>query len=406
MFGKPIHLFRIFGFDVGIDLSWFLLFMLITWSLAMGLFPFQYPGLAGSTYLMMGVTGALGLFLSIVFHELSHSLVARRFGLTMKGITLFLFGGVAEMPEEPRKPGAEFWMAAAGPASSLVLAAAFLALYRLGQGLEWNGAWTGIIGYLSVVNVALAIFNMVPAFPLDGGRVLRAAIWKATGDPARATRVAASIGAGFGMFLFAFGAVRIISGNLVGGVWWMLIGLFIRSGARSTVTQMNFSRLLKGEKVGGFMNRRPVSVDPAMPVKRLVEDYLYKHNYRNFPVTDGGRLVGCIGIDQVKSLGPHRWEIMRVGEAMSPCPDEAVVDADMPVEQALKRMQESGQSTLLVLEDGRFGGILTTSDILHYLTMRMELEAAERRAPESRAQEEDTRRERPERPGTGEPLPA
>lgn len=380
MFGKPIRLFRIFGFDIGIDLSWFILFMLITWSLALGLFPFQYPDFPFLSYVLMGILGALGLFASIVFHELAHSLVARRFGLTMKGITLFMFGGMSEMPEEPGKPRAEFWMAISGPLSSVALAFAFYGLHRLGMAMDWSEAWNGIIGYLAIVNAFLALFNMVPAFPLDGGRVLRSALWSLTGDFARATRIASGVGSGFGLFLFIFGAVRIIAGNLVGGVWWMLIGLFIRSGARASVAQMTFARILHGETVRNFMNPHPVTVSPNLPLKRLVEEYLYKFNYKFFPVTDEERVVGCIGMPQIKVMTPQEWELRCVGDAMASCPAESLVSADMSVEKALKRMQESGQGTLMIIENGRLLGVITTADILHYLTMKMEIEEAEERA--------------------------
>lgn len=397
MFGKPIHLFRISGFDIRLDASWFVLFFLITFTLALGLFPYQYPGLSFPAYLSMGVIGALGLFASIVFHEVSHSVVARRFGLRMKGITLFMFGGMAEMPEDPRKPAAEFWMAIAGPISSLVLAAAFYGVFSMGAFLAWPGSWNGILGYLALVNVFLAAFNMVPAFPLDGGRVLRSAVWQFTGDYARATRIASAIGSGFGLFFFILGAARIIAGNVVGGVWMMLIGLFIRAGARSTITLMNYARILKDETVRSFMNRHPVTVAPGLPIRDLVDNYLYRHNYKLFPVRDGERVIGCIGLAQVKAMTPQQWDTLKVADAMAACPGEAMIPAETPVEQALKRMQESGQSTLMVVENGEVAGIVTTADILHYLTMKLELEEAEDRAgPETPVT----------RPSAGEPLPA
>jgi Zn-dependent protease/CBS domain-containing protein len=403
MFGKPIRLFRIFGFQVGIDLSWFILFFLITWTLALGLFPYQFPGLPMATYALMGVIGALGLFASIVFHEMSHSLVARRFGLHMKGITLFLFGGVAEMPEEPKGAKAEFWMAIAGPLASVFLAAFFYGLYNAGLAAGWPETWNGIIGYLAIVNLILAIFNMVPAFPLDGGRILRSAVWAATGDFAKATRISSAVGSGFGLFLFIFGAVRILAGNLIGGVWWMLIGLFIRAGARSTVTQLTLSRLLAGETVRDFMNRHPITVRPELPVSALVDDYLYKHTAKAFPVTDGPRVLGCVGVEQVKALRRDRWETSRVEDVMGPCAEDTTVSGDVPVEQALKRMQESGQTSLMVVEGGMLQGVISTGDILHYLSTRAELEKARgREAPRPRPAEEPRR----DRPGAGEPLPA
>jgi Zn-dependent protease/CBS domain-containing protein len=349
------------------------------------------------------VTGALGLFASIVFHEMSHSLVARRFGLHMKGITLFLFGGVAEMPEEPKGAGAEFWMAIAGPLASVFLAAFFYGIYNAGLAAGWPATWNGIIGYLAIVNLILAIFNMVPAFPLDGGRILRSAVWAFTGDFARATRIASAVGSGFGLFLFIFGAVRILTGNLIGGVWWMLIGLFIRAGARSTVTQLTLSRLLAGETVRGFMNRHPVTVRPELPVSALVDDYLYKHPAKAFPVTDGPRVLGCVGVDQVKALRRERWETSRVEDVMGPCAEDTMISGDLPVEQALKRMQESGQTSLMVVEAGTLQGVISTSDILHYLSTKAELEKARGRETPGRRPAEESRHGRP---GEGEPLPA
>ena len=389
MFGKPIRLFRIFGFEVGIDVSWFILFLLVTGSLALGLFPFQFPGLSLSTYVSMGVLGSLGLFFSIVFHELSHSLVARRFGLHMHGITLFLFGGVAEMPEEPRRPGEEFWMAAAGPASSLGLAAILFAVHSLGQSLGWSGIGNGLVGYLALVNLVLAIFNLVPAFPLDGGRVLRSAFWAKTGDFAKATRIAAAAGEGFGVLLFVFGAARILAGNPVGGVWWMLIGLFIRTGARAAATQLTLTRLLKGVKVRAFTERHPIVVPPELPLRSLLDDYLYRYNYRLFPVGEDGNLRGCIGAEQVKTLRPGDWDTLRVRDAMAECPSGAYIDADDLAESALKRMQRDGQPTLLVMDQGRIAGVVNSGDILHFLATRADLEKASSRGR-----------------GAGNPLPA
>ena len=190
MFGKRITLFRLLGFEVKIDASWLIIAVLITWSLARAVFPAYFEGLSGATYILMGIVGALGLFSSIVVHEFSHSLVARRFGLSMKGITLFIFGGVAEMEEEPPTAKAEFFMAIAGPAASVVLGGVLLGITVLGTRYGWPNPVIGVLSYLWTINLVLAAFNLLPAFPLDGGRVLRSALWGFTGRLAWATRIA------------------------------------------------------------------------------------------------------------------------------------------------------------------------------------------------------------------------
>ena len=211
MFGRSLTLFRLFGFHVQADMSWLVLAFLITWSLATGYFPFAFENLPPSLYWWMAVVGAAGLFASLIFHELAHSLVARRFGIPIKGITLFIFGGVAHMEEEPPSPKSEFLMAVAGPLASLLLATAFYAVGESGKILGWPEPLTGIAGYLSFINVVLVIFNMVPAFPLDGGRVLRAALWAWKGDLRWATRLASWFGSGFGIMLMVLGALLIVA---------------------------------------------------------------------------------------------------------------------------------------------------------------------------------------------------
>ena len=219
MFGKRIRLFKLLGFEVRLDLSWIIIAVLVTWSLAKGLFPFLYPDLAPEVYWGMGAAGALGLFASIVFHEFCHSLVARKFGMAMKGITLFIFGGVAEMGEEPPTARAEFLMAVAGPLSSFFLSGVFYFIFQAGLNGDWPEPLNGVLRYLSGINALLAAFNLLPAFPLDGGRILRSILWGTKQDLQWATRISAGIGSGFGIVL-------IISGYLSGFGWrylWRLV---------------------------------------------------------------------------------------------------------------------------------------------------------------------------------------
>lgn len=372
--GKRPGTFRIGGVGIRIHPSWFILAGLITTSLAMGLFPARFPDLSPVAWWGMGLLGAFGLFASILLHELSHTWVARRMGLPIEGITLFLFGGVSELPHEPQKAKVEFWMAIAGPLMSFVLAAVFYGIVYLGRTFGWPDEWMGILAYLSVINLVLGIFNLVPAFPLDGGRVLRSLVWGATGDFAKATRIASAIGAGLGLALVLLGALRMLTGDFMGGLWWVLIGLFIRTAAQSSLQQIAFSRHLSQGHVRDFMNTHPVAVPADLPIRHLVEDYLYKYDYRTFPVTDGERLVGCVGLREVKNLPRESWDMRKVGQVMQACGGANTVAADADVNEALKRMKETGVSPLLVTAGSRLEGVLSARDLMHQMSVRMELE--------------------------------
>jgi Zn-dependent protease/predicted transcriptional regulator len=374
MFGRPVTLFRILGFAVKIDWSWLILGALIVWSLATGWFPYQYKGLARNDYWIMGVFGAVGLFLSIVFHELWHSLVARRFGLNMAGITLFLFGGVSEMTDEPPSPKAEFFLAVAGPASSVVLAAIFIAaglLVRAGGPVTPTSA---ILGYLGYLNLVLAVFNLIPAYPLDGGRVLRAVLWGIWNDLRRATRTASSVGAGLGAGLMFLGVVSFFLGQTIGGIWTFIIGMFVRSAARSSYGQLVVRQALEGARVKQFMAKDPVVVKPDTTIEELVDDFIYKYQFKMFPVVDGGKLLGCVTINQVKTVTRPEWAAHRVGELASACSADNTIGPDADVMAAMAQMQRTGRSRLLVAEGGKLDGIISLKDIMSYISLKMELE--------------------------------
>ena len=234
MFGRRITLFKIFGFAVRLDASWIIIAALVTWSLAAAIFPHTSPGLSAATYWWMGIAGAVGFFASIVVHELCHSLVANHYKLPMKGITLFVFGGVAEMGGEPQSPKIEFLMAIAGPLSSIAIGGLFYGLARGGAGLGWPGEALGVLAYLGWINWLLAVFNLIPAFPLDGGRVLRAAIWHFKGDLMRSTEIASKIGSGFGVLLMAFAIYQLFFGYFIAAIWYFLIGMFLRNASKAS----------------------------------------------------------------------------------------------------------------------------------------------------------------------------
>lgn len=374
MFGRGIPLFKILGFQVKLDASWLILAALVTWSLAAGYFPARHEGLSGTTYLWMGIAGALGLFASIVFHELSHSLVARRYGMKIRGITLFIFGGVAEMEDEPPTAKAEFLMAIAGPIASALLAVLFHVLSDFGERMGMAAPIPAVLGYLSFVNLLLAGFNLVPAFPLDGGRMLRAVLWGWKGDLRWATRIAANAGASFGFGLIAFGLFNIVTGNPVAGVWYMLIGFFVRAAAAGSYSQMQTRKFFQGEPVRRFMVTDPIAAPPGITVHRLVEDYIYRHYHELFPVVEDSRLLGCIGIAEIRHIPRDRWDLVQVFDAMSPAAPENTVDANTDAVEALAIMRRTGNSRLMVVEDGRLAGLVTLKDLLRLIAFKMDLE--------------------------------
>jgi Zn-dependent protease/predicted transcriptional regulator len=376
MFGKSYTLFTLMGFRVRANVSWLFLALLVMWSLAAGFFPAVYPGLEPAVYWAMGLAGMVGLFFSLLFHEFSHSLVARRRGMEISGITLFLFGGVAEMTAEPPDPKSEFWIAIVGPASSVLLAGVFYAIAVVMQAQGLPSHIFGVASYLGFINIILAAFNMVPGYPLDGGRVLRAALWGWKGDIRWATRWASGVGQAFGLVLVGLGILAVLTGNFVGGMWWFLIGLFVRAAASAAYQQLLVQQALQGEKVRRFMAKEPMTVPPDTSVHDFIENYLYKHDYDVFPITRDGRLVGCASLRQAKTVPRERWNDVRVGDICETCGDANTVDATADASDALAKMQQSNNGRLMVTERSRLVGVLTLKDLLRYLQMRRELEGA------------------------------
>ena len=378
MFAHRITLFELFGFKVQIDASWLLLAVLIVWSLAEGYFPQVLPGLAGATYFWMGIAGLIGLGFSIVVHELAHSLVARRFDMPIRGITLFVFGGVAEMAEEPTSAKGELLMAIAGPAMSLAVAAVFTVLAALGSDFDLAAPAVTVADYLAFINTILALFNLVPAFPLDGGRVLRALLWGWKGDIVWATRIAATSGGLFGFVLIAFGLVSAIGGNIVGGIWLFVLGLFLRAAAAGAVSQIVTRSVLSGQPVSRFMRRDPIAVPPELSLDRLVDEYFYRHYFKNFPVAEGDRLLGSIRLEAIAAVERERWPWTTVGATMDPLSSDTVTDPDADAAAALEQMRRTGQSRLLVARDDRLVGVLSLRDLLDFLSVRLDLDASAR----------------------------
>ncbi|MHC5022430.1 MAG: M50 family metallopeptidase [Planctomycetota bacterium] len=375
MFSRRFKILTAFGFPIYLDLSWFVIAVLITWSLATYVFPQWQEGLTTPTYWAMGVAGAIGLFVSIVLHELGHSLVARRFGLQMKGITLFIFGGVAEMTDEPPSPKAEFVVAAAGPLVSLALGAAFSAASVLAVAADLPLSVSGVAAYLGLINFILVAFNVLPAFPLDGGRMFRALLWRLKDDLRWATRITSEVGSWFGLGFIALGVVTFIGGGFIGGMWWFLIGLFLRQAAQGSYQQLLIRRALEGEPVRRFMQSEPVTVPPEITIRQFIDEYVYRHYFKMYPVTRNDDLVGCVTLRQIKDVPREDWAVRTIGDLAHPCAAENMVSADSDALAALGRMNRSGASRLMVVDEGgRLVGVLALKDLAQFLSARIDLE--------------------------------
>ncbi len=362
MFEHRLRLFRLFGFEVAVDPSWIIIALLVTWSLAEGYFPEAHPGSSAGAYWLMGVAGAVGLFASIVFHEFWHSLVARRYGLPMKGITLFLFGGVAHMSEEPRNAKTEFLMAAAGPLASIALGAVFYVAYVVLR--PAGGALPQILVYLAVINWILAAFNLLPAFPLDGGRMLRSILWWGKKDLDWATRTATSIGVGFGWVLIGLGLLHVASGNYLGGIWYALIGMFLSAAARAQARRQKARSNFQSRKVSDLMTDNPVSLQAEDTVRETMDRRLLQQDFKFYPVIKDGRLAGCVSTKNLKQTPREQWDATTVMDRAESCRPANAVSPDASAAEALQTMQENNLRRLLVVQDGELAGVVTLRDLM------------------------------------------
>jgi Zn-dependent protease len=374
MLKRKMTLFKLLGITVSIDASWGIILFLVVWSLSKGLFPGYFPDLNIQTYWLMGVVGAMGLFISIIIHEFSHSLVARKYGLEIKGITLFIFGGVAEMKDEPNSPKTEFFMAIAGPIASFLLSILFAALYQVANILELPIPIIGTLGYLSVINMMLAVFNMVPAFPTDGGRILRSLLWWIKGDIHWATQLASRISLVFAIAIIFTGFMNMLGGNPLGGLWWILIGSFLFSAANTSYQRLLIKESFEGKTVRNFMNQTPVTVPSHITLQEFVDKYLYRYHYKMFPVVKDDKISGLITIEMLKAHPHEEWKHLFVGKAMQLQSSDNSIASNIPINDALNKMSETGLSRLLVVEHKKIIGIITLKDLLEYLALKMDLE--------------------------------
>jgi len=368
-------LFSVFGFEISIDISWFLILALVVWSLGGSYFPYAYPDLATSTHWIMGLIAALLLFASVLIHELSHSIVARNHGLDISGIRLFIFGGISEMTEEPDEASAEFKIAIVGPLTSLALAGIFYVITLLPV-KAWSIPAYAIFMYLAILNLALGIFNLIPGFPLDGGRVLRAILWGKYNNLQRATNIAAKVGKGFAYLLIAFGAVNALSGNFISGIWYIFIGMFLNSAAEGSKRQIMMREGLSGVKIKNVMSTDVVTVPPEMDCQTVVDEYIMKFRFDMFPVVkEEGVLVGLITLHDIKHLPQDEWASTPIKAVMDPVDEEQVLHPEDEAVDCLSRMvQSEEQGRMPVIDDNNdLVGIVTRRDIMNLLRIKTDL---------------------------------
>lgn len=366
MFGHSVKLFDLFGFEIKVDASWLLIAALIVWSLASGYLPQVLPGLGPGAYLALAIAAMLGLFGSLILHELAHSLVARRYGLGIGGITLFLFGGVAELLDEPKSAGSEFWIAIAGPVMSFVLAALF-GLAAIAMGAE--GIVGTILAYLASINLVLAVFNLLPAFPLDGGRVLRAWLWHRSGDMLEATRKASGAGAILALGLMGLGLFSALSGGGIGGLWLVLIGFFVLNASRGTYQRLLMQNSLRGRRVAELMTPDPWTATPEMTLSELADRVMLAHAVSFAPVVEQGRVIGQIDAARMREVAREDWATTRVAETMAPLTDADLIAPRMTAEEALQRLSDGPQRKLIVAEGRRLRGILSLRDLMGHIAV-------------------------------------
>jgi Zn-dependent protease/CBS domain-containing protein len=361
---------RVAGIEVGIHYTWLVAFVLVSWSLAQGFFPGSYPGWSPVTYWLVGVFSALALFASVLIHELSHSFVARARGEEVDSITLFIFGGVSNLRSEPAAPRDEFLVSVVGPLTSFVLAAGFWLLrLAVAPGDSPVGA---ALDYLALINLILGGFNLLPGFPLDGGRILRSIVWAATRSLRRATQIAAGTGQAIAYLMIFWGLLQLLGGNFLGGLWIAFIGWFLNNAAETTRAQQSTTESLSGVTVAELANPQPIIAGPDTTVQDFVFEDVVRQGRSAVLVMAGGPLLGIATVTDAKKVPQDRWSATTLAEIMTPAPLQTVTP-DTAMTRALELFVSSSVNQLPVVQDERVVGLLSRADVLRYLQLRQEL---------------------------------
>jgi Zn-dependent protease/CBS domain-containing protein len=368
--GKSIKLFRISGISIGLHPSWFIIFLFLTWSLATGYFANQASALPLAGLWALGLATSILFFGSVLAHELGHAFVALRNHIPVRSISLFFLGGLAEIDREPSAPGEEFRVAIAGPMVSLALALIFNSLAQVSGNLAYLGS---AFGYLGKVNLLLGVFNLIPGFPMDGGRILRAAIWKMTGDHYQATRAASFMGQLVAFGFMAYGFFSIFTGNFMNGIWMGFIGLFLLNLAGSASAQARIQQKLEGVRVAQVMSRNYPSIPGETTLEQLIVQKLGDNSQGAFLVIDQEGQPGILTMREISKVPRHLWGQTKVKEVMKSWERSAEISPDTPVMTALEKMEKAGLLLAPVVDGLKVMGILSREQVRHYLSLRTEL---------------------------------
>jgi Zn-dependent protease len=367
---QHIALGRIFNIPIGLDYSWFLIFGLVTWSLAASYFPAEFPNWPAAEYWIVGAVTSVLFFASVLLHELGHSVIALRYKIPVRSITLFIFGGIAQIASEPPSATAEFWIAIAGPLVSFCLAGVFAVLQLAATGLE---PVLALAKYLAYINGALGFFNLIPGFPLDGGRVFRAVVWGVSHNFQRATRIAAALGRGIAFLFIGWGVWQIFTGNLFNGLWTAFIGLFLESAANAQMAQQHLHALLEGHTVAQAMSRNYALIPGELSLQQLAEEHILGTGRRFFVVERGSQPIGLLTITNLNQVPRPEWASTSAAQAMTPVEKFHVLKSDTELAQAFEEMNMEGINQLPVVSDGQVQGILSRESVMSFLSTLQEL---------------------------------
>jgi Zn-dependent protease len=369
---SSVRLGTIFGIPIGLNYTWFIVFALVTLSLATAYFPGRYPDWSFAGYWGVGLLTSLLFFVSVLVHELAHSVVALSWGIPVKSINLFIFGGVASIGREPERPLAEFLIAIAGPFSSLLLALGFGVLWLGGDLVDLTPlAALGL--YLGGINLSLALFNMIPGFPLDGGRVFRSVVWAWTGNLNRSTRWAATTGRIVAVLMIIGGGILFLTGNWTSGLWLAFIGWFLDNAASQSAQQAWVREALEGYTAGDFASSGCQTVDSNTPLDWVVRDYVLPQGQSCFLVTDGPQAEGVVTLGQIRQIPRQRWGWTPIHQVMTPLSNLKPVGSGEAAYSVLERMMAEGQSLLPVVDDNRFLGLVRRDSLLRFAQTRSSL---------------------------------
>jgi len=373
MFKSSIKLFRIAGIEIRLDLSWFIIFGLLVYFFGFSYFPSVLPGLNRGYVVIITVITVLLFFASVLAHELSHSIVAKRRGIPVNRISLWVFGGMSQIEKEPENPSSEFTMAIVGPLTSFVLALIFGALWYFTQNIA---VVAQPAAYLAQINLVLGIFNLLPGYPLDGGRVLRSIVWKVTGNLKRATFIASTAGRVFGFLLIAGGIFLFFVNNFLNGLWLAFIGWFLQSAAYMSYRQLVFDTTIKGIKIKDILKEDIVTVTPDVTIKELVDDYFMKYRFSRFPVISSvhsQKLVGVISIHDIKAFSRDDWDNVTVGEIVKSVSENEIINPDEEISSAFKKMTANNLGHLVIISGGRIKGMITRTDVMKFIEFYSDL---------------------------------